>query len=245
MQITLNLASRPFADLRPVLKSLRITLGALAVLALALGVLLHYVEQRDEQANLRAHQLDAAIAAMNTERAGYDTLMRQPANTKVLDQTDALNSLFDEKAFSWTLVMKDLEKVLPAAVELSQIEPVRTKDGKVTLHLRVVGPHEQAILLVENMERSDRFRLPRIVGEGPQSSGNPNEAMAPISASTPEELDLLTDYNLAPPSEVVPANYTLTAKVENAALDVTARPMLRKPEAGKPEVPRTMAGGAR
>ena len=85
MQITLNLATRPFADLRPILKALRITMAALVALGLGLGVLLHYVQKRSEQASARAHQLDGAIAAMNTERAGYDALMRQPANVKVLE----------------------------------------------------------------------------------------------------------------------------------------------------------------
>ena len=199
MKISLNLASRPFTDLTDVYKRLRIAMGILALAAIALGVLLHFVLQHDQRAYERTHVIDDALANMAAERHGYETMMQQPANAKVLDQTDALNELFDEKAFSWTLVMKDLETVLPNPVQVTQIEPVRTKDGQVILHLRVLGPREENIRLVVNMEHSNRFLRPRIVGESPQSDSTGRVQM--VSANSGEELDLLTDYNL---SQTVP-----------------------------------------
>ncbi len=87
--------------------------------------------------------------------------MRQPANAQVLAQAEALNQLFDEKAFSWTLAMEDLETVLPGGVQVSTIEPVRDKDGHITLHLRVIGPRDRAVELVQNLEHSKRFLLPQ------------------------------------------------------------------------------------
>jgi type IV pilus assembly protein PilN len=201
MKITLNLASRPFTDLTDVFKRLRIAMGALALVAVTLGLILHFVLQQDERAYGRAHLLDDAVATMANERHGYESMMQQPANAKVLDETDALNQLFDEKAFSWTLVMKDLETVLPGPVQVTQIEPVRMKDGQVILHLRVLGPRSQNILLVENMEHSSRFHLPRIVGESPESNGASGK-LQPVSASSAEDLDLLTDYNIMPSTDL-------------------------------------------
>ncbi len=212
MQITLNLASRPFVDLKTVLNRMRIAMGVLALVAIALGVVLHFVQRKTEQTQARAHSIDAALAKAIAERQGYEALMQRPENAKVLDQTDGLNQLFDEKAFSWTVVMQDLETVMPGPVELSTIEPVRSKDGSVTLHLRVVGPRDRNIELVENMERSRRFRQPRIVGESPESQGGLNQKLEPVSASTSEDLDLLTEYNTAPREETGPA-----ARPENAA----------------------------
>ena len=80
--------------------------------------------------------------------------MRQPENAQVLAQAEALNQLFDEKAFSWTLAMEDLETVLPGGVQVTSIEPTRDKDGHITLHLRVLGPRDRAIELVANLEHS-------------------------------------------------------------------------------------------
>jgi type IV pilus assembly protein PilN len=205
MKITLNLASRPFTDLTDVFKHLRIAMGVLALVALSLGLILHFVLKRDQRAYERAHLLDDAVASMANERQGYESMMQQPANAKVLDETDALNELFDEKAFSWTLVMKDLETVLPGPVQVTAIEPVRTKDGQVILHLRVLGPRNQNILLVENMEHSSRFHRPRIVDESPESNGATGK-LQPASATSAEDLDLLTDYNTMPSVSPVPAD---------------------------------------
>ena len=204
MKIALNLASRPFSDLTGVYKRLRIAIASLALAAIALGLILHFVLQHDERAYARAHSIDDTLAAMARERQSYDTLMQQPANAKVLDETDALNELFDEKALSWTLVMKDLETVLPDPVQVTQIEPVRTKDGQVILHLRILGPREENIRLVGNMEHSNRFLRPRIVGESPESDASGK--FQTVSANSVEDLDLLTDYNLSQTLPDVPAD---------------------------------------
>lgn len=232
MKITLNLATRPFTDLTEVYKGLRIAMGVLALVAAALGLILHFVQQRDQRAYDRAHLLDGAIAAMSKERQGYDTMMQQPANAKVLVQTDELNDLFDEKAFSWTLVMKDLETVLPGPVQITTIEPARTKDGQVILHLRVLGPRTETIRLLVNMEHSDRFKSPRLIGESPESEGGANGGVRAASASSAEDLDLLTDYNLSPPAVSAPA-----AAVTPAAAQAPA------PAPKTKSSPSTRAGG--
>ena len=121
--------------------------------------------------------------------------MRQPENAEVLTQAESLNKLFDEKAFSWTLAMEDLETVLPGGVQVTSIEPARDKDGHITLHLRVLGPRDRAIELVANLEHSKRFVHPRIVNESSESSGGPGERVEPVSASNRVNFDLLAEYN--------------------------------------------------
>ena len=127
--------------------------------------------------------------------------MRQPANAQLLLQAEALNQLFDEKAFSWTLAMEDLETVLPGGVQVSTLEPVRDKDGHITLHLRVVGPRDRAVDWCSNLEHSKRFLLPRIVGENSEATGGPGEKLEPVSASNRVNFDLLAEYNPATPEE--------------------------------------------
>ena len=78
------------------------------------------------------------------------------------------------------------------------------------LHLRILGPRDQNIRLVENMEHSDRFRLPRIQGESPESNGGSNGRLRAVSASSAEDLDLLTDYNILPSVSSVPAEAQAT-----------------------------------
>jgi type IV pilus assembly protein PilN len=236
MRITLNLASRPFADLGPAIKRLRIAMAVLAVCAIGLGLALHAIHERAEQARARDHSLDGQIAHIAHERQTYQELMRQPANAQLLDQVGMLNRLFDEKAFSWTLAMEDLETVLPGGVQVSSIEPVRAKDGRITLHLHVIGPRDRAVELVRNLEHSRRFLLPRIVGENAESTGGPNERLVPVSASNRVDFDLLADYNPAPPGE-----HKAARKPSPANEDSIYRPILRAvpPASGPVFVPQT------
>jgi type IV pilus assembly protein PilN len=201
MRITLNLATRPFADLGPAIKRLRIAMGLLALMAIFLGLGLHAIHQKAEAARAREHSLDGQISQITAERQRYENLMRQPANEQLLQQASALNRLFEEKAFSWTLAMEDLETVLPGGVQVTSLEPIRAKDGHITLHLRVVGPRDRAVDLVRNLEHSRRFLLPRIVGENAESSEGAGQRLEPVSESNRVDFDLLADYNPASPGE--------------------------------------------
>ena len=183
MRITLNLATRPYANIGPALKHLRIAMALLVVVGIGLGVGLRAFHQQAEEARKTEQQVQSKIDAINRERQGYMDLMRQPANDALLKQATALNQLIDEKTFSWTLAMEDLETVLPGGVQAISLDPVRdTKTGIITLKLRVVGPRDRAVDLVENLEHSKHFLLPSIVGESMESVGGPGERQEPPSA---------------------------------------------------------------
>jgi type IV pilus assembly protein PilN len=200
MKISINLATRPFADIGPTVKRLRIGMGVLAVLAIGLGFGLHALEKRAEDARARAHSLDGAIARINGERQGYENMMRQPDNAAVLTESEHLNKLFDEKSFSWTLAMEDLETVLPGGVQVTTLEPLRDeKTHQITLRLRVVGPRDKAVALVQNLEHSRHFVTPRIVGESAETNGTgaPGAVLEPVSESNRVTFELLADYDVA------------------------------------------------
>ena len=240
MRISINLATRPFADLGPALKRLRIGMGILALVAIALAYGLYAVHNKAEQARQRERALDAQIARLAQERQGYQDMMNRPDNAQLLKQADALNRLFDEKGFSWTLAMENLETVLPGGVQVSTLEPIRAKDGHITLHLRVVGPRDRAVELVRNLEHSRRFLEPRIVGETSETSNQPNQRLEPVSASNRFTFDLLAEYNppaaedaqSAPqPSKTMPADGR-NAPAVDAPLSSAARRPARAPYTG-------------
>jgi type IV pilus assembly protein PilN len=204
VRITLNLASRPFADAGPAIHRLRIALAVLAVVAIALGLGLHSLDSQAKQARARERILDEKIAALNGQRQGYQNLMHQPDNARLLAQSQALNQLFDQKSFSWTLTMEDLETVLPAGLQVSTLEPVIDKRGNITMHLRVLGPRDKAIDFMRNLEHSRRFRLARIVGEtaeGATTGAGQFNRFEPVSASSRVTFDLLADYVPTTPEE--------------------------------------------
>ncbi len=247
MRITLNLATRPFADLGPAMKRLRLSMGALALVCVALGLGLRALHQKAEQARERERLLDAQIARVTAERQSFLTLMRKPDNALLLTQVDALNQLFDDKAFSWTLAMENLETVLPGGVQVTTLEPVRAKDGHITLHLHVAGPRDLGVDLVRNLEHSKRFLEPRIVGENSEATGNgANQRLEPVSASNRFDFDLLAEYNPPTPEERETAR---NETAENQTSDENASSAVAAASGNAPasmrRLPRRAPSGAR
>jgi len=113
-----------------------------------------------------------------------------------LQQAEFLNKLFDEKSFSWTAAMEELERVLPAGVQVTAIEPSRAKDGQLTLKMRISGQRERAVLTVRNMEHSQRFVSPRISGETSESNGGAGE-LTPVRDAGKVTFEVLAEYNPA------------------------------------------------
>ncbi|HEX4154821.1 MAG TPA: PilN domain-containing protein [Acidobacteriaceae bacterium] len=210
MRITINLASRPFVELRSFFLRLRILMAVLALAAIALGVWTHVLEQRLHIAKAQMGGLQNATTAAQQERTRSVARMHQPANAAVLDRAHFLNELFLRKSFSWTAVMMDLERVLPAGVQVTSIEPQPTAEGDVVIRLRVSGERDRAVQLVRNLEHSQRFLEPRLSGESTEAretgiqrpGGLQSNAVAGAPAGV--QFDILANYNPLPPGEPYP-----------------------------------------
>jgi type IV pilus assembly protein PilN len=243
MKITLNLATRPFVDLGPILRQLRIGMGVLAALAAIFALGLHLVHGAAEQARQRDHALDGQIARITQERQGDRELMARPENARLVAETAALNELFEQKAFSWTLTLENLERALPAGVQVVTLEPAREKDGRITVHLRVAGPRDRVEELVRALERSERFRNPRIVGESAEQSAGFNlQRQEPVSPQNRFTFDIFADYN--PPA--AGEHRTASGKPEASHTEVV-QTAEAKPEAGHRPAAKShpATGGAR
>ncbi|NYF77776.1 PilN domain-containing protein [Granulicella arctica] len=209
MRITINLATRPFVELRPLFARLRLAMAALVVLAVIFGIALHLLNAKASAAQAQMDALKAKTSNFEQERHSNEARMRQPQNMSVLERSQFLNALFAQKSFSWTAVMMDLETVLPAGVQVTSIEPQITKDGDVLIRLRVSGDRDRAVQLVRNLETSHRFLAPRLSNETAQThdtgnglAGGPRGVRpAPVeTAGIPGgvEFDILSGYNPLP-----------------------------------------------
>ena len=204
MRITLNLATHPYVELRPLYQRLRVVALLLLVTGAFLWWVLRTQKQKATAAHARATTIETAITQTRSEREQAEASMRQPQNAAVLAQAQFLNNLFLHKSFSWTAVMMDLEQVLPAGVQVLNIDPVPAKDGSVTIHMRVAGPRDKAVSLVRNLEHSRRFRTPRIVGETSQAqnqNGRPVANFEPAAINNGVNFDVLAEYNPLEPRE--------------------------------------------
>jgi type IV pilus assembly protein PilN len=156
----------------------------------------------EAQAQLTA--VEQKIQAIEFQRQAFQAQMRQPKNAAVLSQSQFLNQMFASKAFSWTAVMMDLENVLPSGVQVLNIDPVITRDGKVTIRLRVSGAHDRGVDLVRNLEHSHRFLAPRLARETAESNQN-GRPVEQVSAASNVNFDLLAEYNPLPETTEKPA----------------------------------------
>jgi type IV pilus assembly protein PilN len=199
MRIQLNLASRPYVELGPLYLRLRVLIGLLLLIALPLWLLVTSERQKAAAAQARLNAVETKIHALQSQKLAFQAQMREPQNAAVLSQAEFLNQMFASKAFSWTAVMMDLENVLPTGVQVLNIDPVITRDGKVTIRLRVSGAHDKGVELVRNLEHSRRFIAPRLARETAESNPqNGNRQVEQVSAPSNVNFDLLAEYNPLP-----------------------------------------------
>src|ERR1700691_4694458 len=237
MRVQLTLAPRPFVELGPLYLRLRVLIILLALIALPLWLMLASEKSKASEAAARLTDVKQKIQAIESQRQAFQSQMREPQNAVVLSQAQFLNQVFASKAFSWTAVMMDLENVLPSGVQVLNIDPVISRDGKVTIRLRVNGPHDRGVDLVRNLEHSHRFLAPRLARETAESNQN-GRPIEQVSATSNVNFDLLAEYNPLPEIAEKPAaaGQKSGAKRSKAAPGAAGK-AARKPRAAKVGAP--------
>lgn len=232
MNIRLNLATRPYIELRSVLARLRVLAIVLAVLAVPMLLVLGLEEHKATVAEAHVLQLNNRIAALRTLEATMRTSATSGPDARILTQAAFLNTLYQRKSFSWTATMSDLEDNLPGGVQVDAIAPILAPNGHVTIQMRVTGQREHTVDLVRNLEHSRHFVGPRLVGEAladqsDHNNGRMQNASAP--AMPPVNFDILATYRpLATPdpanakAPVAPAAKTGTHTAGEAELTTPA-----------------------
>jgi type IV pilus assembly protein PilN len=204
MRISVNLANRPFVELRPLFARLRLAMVVLTLLAVGLWFGLSSLQAKAKVAQAKMDSLKAETQQYQHERQVNEARMHQPQNMGVLERSQYLNAVFAWKSFSWTAVMMDLEKVLPAGVQVTSIEPNIAKDGEVNIRLRVSGDRDRAVQLVRNLETSQRFLSPRLSSEQAQmQEGNRATSAAQMAAPGAVQFEILSGYNPLPSKPIV------------------------------------------
>jgi type IV pilus assembly protein PilN len=176
MRVDINLATRPYEDSGPLWLRWG---GALAALGLFTLILLYsalsgwaaarkdhgLIEQREQQ-----------IAARDLQKTKAEETLNLPANRGTRDRAEFLNDLFLRKAFSWTKVFEDLERVMPARLHVVSIHPEKAPDNRLQIKLVVAGEsRDRALELVRKMEGSQRFQQTQIEQESTQPGQTPGD----------------------------------------------------------------------
>jgi type IV pilus assembly protein PilN len=123
-------------------------------------------------------QLQAQIAQRNTERAEEQAILDMAVNRSTRDQSQFLNGLIQRKAFSWTRVFEELERVMPPNLHVVSLRPELNEQNQVELIMKVAGDtRNAAIELVHRMEGSKHFQGAQLTSE---VGGQPGTGVAAI-----------------------------------------------------------------
>lgn len=158
MRIDINLASRPYEDARQFWMRWGTALGVLGLLTLVLLVLdiTGFVGAHHDRVVMA--QTRALIGDRDRTRTEADKVLNLPENRVTRDQSRYLNELIERKAFSWTRVLENLEKVMPPRVHLVSISPQLDENNELALKMTVAGDSwDRGVELQRRMEESRRF----------------------------------------------------------------------------------------
>jgi type IV pilus assembly protein PilN len=163
MRVDINLATHPYEDLRRFWMRWGSLLGGLgALLLLILFLIIHGWDQARVAKDLIAKG-EQQVAMLDGERASAESTLSRPENRATRDRSQFLNDLFERKAFSWTQVFEDLERIMPPRVHVVSIRPEMAPENQLEIKLVVAGDSPGRVLeLVRKMESSQHFRQTEI-----------------------------------------------------------------------------------
>jgi len=158
MKISINLASQPFRRDRAMLVA---SVAVSVLLVGTLGALISLATtDRTQLVDLRAEvdRMKSQLRARTQQQQSLDGVLRQPQNAEVLERSVFLNTLLYRKGLSWTRILADLEKTMPAKVRVLNIRPYVTGKNQVTLDMLVGAESAEPVIdLYKALEGSDLF----------------------------------------------------------------------------------------
>jgi type IV pilus assembly protein PilN len=158
-------------------------------------------------------------------RANAQEFLNRPQNRNTRDESQFLNSLIERKAFSWTRVLENMEKVMPPRVHLVGISPSLNEDNQLMLKMLVAGDsRDRAIELTKHMEESKRFSGTQIITEHFAQATNGDTEQFDISTLYVPEPFVGADAAPADAKSVKPVKPASDAKPATTAPAKKAKP---------------------
>jgi type IV pilus assembly protein PilN len=190
MRLDINLATRPYEDAREFWARWGLGVGLLGLLTLVLlGLAVRGWTQagRDRQ---NIAQLQDQIAERDRERATAQAFLDMSVNRSTRDQSQFLNGLIQRKAFSWTRVFEDLERVMPPNLHVVSLRPELNEQNQMQLDMKVAGDTRgAAVELVHRMEGSSHFQGAQLVSEAQNGETGSGVIASVVSIYIPDSTD--------------------------------------------------------
>jgi type IV pilus assembly protein PilN len=166
MRLDINLASRPYEDAKEFWQRWGVGLVLTGIVTLFLVGFTVWKWHNAAKDRAAVGALEHNIAVLDGKLAKSEATLNRPENRTLREQSNYLNNLFQQKAFSWTLVFEDLERVMPPRLHVVSIRPEIDASNQLEIKLTVAGEsHDRALDLVRKMEDSRHFQQTHILDE--------------------------------------------------------------------------------
>jgi Tfp pilus assembly protein PilN len=188
MRLDINLATHPYEDAREFWARWGLGVGVLGLLTLVLiSLAVHgWVKAGRDRQSIR--HLEQQIEEKDRERAQAQAFLELDINRSTRDQSQFLNGLIQRKAFSWTRVFEDLERVMPTSVHVVSLKPELSDQNQLELEMKVAGDNRAGpIELVHRMEGSTHFQGAQLTSENTDSgTGGTGVAAVIVAVYVPD-----------------------------------------------------------
>lgn len=224
MRTNINLASQPYEDAQQYAVYYGSIVFLLAVLTAALIWFTFHSVRRTSDLTRQINQVHSQLATLDREKVSGERMLAMPQNHGTVAKSEYLNSIFARKAFSWTLVFSDMEKLMPPGLRVLSIAPTLDDQNQLQVHITVGGEsRERAIELVQNLEKTPRFRNVQLRSDQMNVDSRGNVQGRGSSSTTSEftdpiRFDISANYFPSTQNSAPAANVTAAAPGENATV---------------------------
>jgi hypothetical protein len=198
MRPLVNLASEPFQNRRLLWLAIVLLIAIPSLLGLQALRSIATLRSQISERTARVEGLEAQLKKI--EKPGQSNVTISSEKNR---QLFAASKLRDRRAFSWSQLLNDIERSLPAAVRVRRVdvaqiqaqereETAAEKDIGATLLLEVTGKSAQDVTaMIDKFHRTGRFKVSPL-------------SMKPLEGTEEVEYSLKVDY-LPPRAETKPA----------------------------------------
>ncbi len=182
MRSHINLATQPYEDAGRFYGRWLLALAVVTIISAGLVFAATTSWRGSRDANRQVRQLKQKLAQLNSDQKADEAILSEPQNQDVRLRGDILNDAIRRKAFSWTQVFSELERIMPTGLHVLSIKPELAADNQLAIRMTVAGDsRDRALELVRRMEQSRAFHETALVNEN-TSTQPPDTISVVISA---------------------------------------------------------------
>jgi hypothetical protein len=208
----LNLAGRPFVNLKPIRRAGLLLLAAALALLVVNSVLYWQHFTGEGRTRSRSQELAREIAAEEAEVARLRGLLSDLDIAGMNRRTEFVNLEIDRRRFAWSRLFDRVAKVQPDAVRLRSMTPEfesenrsrsrrRMRSDEVSIELHGVAKNGEALLeFIDGLFEHPAFREPDLSRESRREDGMLNFDLSVMYLPAAEEPPASLAADESPPS---------------------------------------------